>query len=389
MTLSKLKILYGPPGTGKTWRAAREAVRLIEPTVSDGDIMDRHSALVLSGAIIWVTFHPSYTYEDFVEGFRPEATENGILYKPRSGPFRIACENVTRSAPLQQQFYVGQEIKSSTGQDYEVVAASADNVLLRNKKGKGAGLQTPVSLGLISKLSELGYLPGDLSIPGSEHERKKEIAEKVGYDMQTLFGMTGPLRAVWEVVSQAVPPKVEPRKVVLVIDEINRADLSRVFGELITLLEQDKRLGAAEERRILLPYSQTLFGVPQQLNVIGTMNTSDRSLSTMDAALRRRFEFEEVRPDISRCAYPYASIDLRAILGGMNRTIAVTATRERQVGHAFFETTRLEAIREDRLYAKTPDGELRAVAAMIRSFIAPLLMDRKRTIHRTYSQNSE
>ncbi len=375
MTISKMKILYGPPGTGKTWRAAREAVKIVDPAVSETDVMERHAELVMSGAIIWVTFHPSYTYEDFVEGFRPEATEDGILYRPRSGPFRIACDNVTRSAPVGQLFFVGQDIKSSSGNEYEVVAASLDSVLLRNKKGKGAGLQTPVSLGLVSKLNELGFKPGDLSISGSDHEDKKAIAEKIGYDKQTLFGMTGPLRAVWEVVSQATPPKIDPRKVVLVIDEINRADLSRVFGELITLLEQDKRLGAPEERRVLLPYSQTLFGVPQELSIIGTMNTSDKSLSTMDAALRRRFEFEEVRPDPARCAFPYAGLDLRAILTGINRTIAVTATRERQIGHVSFELSRLEAVRDERAYPKTTDGELKAVATIIRSSIAPLLLD--------------
>ena len=267
--------------------------------------MPRHQELVSSGQIVWVTFHPSYSYEDFVEGFRPAATEHGIMYVPRPGPFRIACNNVTLSAPPSQVFYVGQQIKSSTGQKYEVIAASNDSVILKNTKaGKGANLHTPVSLLVVERLRDLGYHPGDLSLPATKNVEQMAIVEKVGFDKQTLFGMTGPLRAVWEFVESAIPLSDQRRSVILVIDEINRADLSRVFGDLITLLEPDKRLTAPEERRVILPYSQTLFGVPKELHIIGTMNTSDRSLSVMDLALRRRFEFIEVPPDPARCASP-------------------------------------------------------------------------------------
>ena len=284
--------------------------------------MPRHQELVSSGQIVWVTFHPSYSYEDFVEGFRPAATEHGIMYVPRPGPFRIACNNVTLSAPPSQVFYVGQQIESSTGQKYEVIAASNDSVILKNTKaGKGANLHTPVSLLVVERLRDLGYHPGDLSLPATKNVEQMAIVEKVGFDKQTLFGMTGPLRAVWEFVESAIPLSDQRRSVILVIDEINRADLSRVFGDLITLLEPDKRLTAPEERRVILPYSQTLFGVPKELHIIGTMNTSDRSLSVMDLALRRRFEFIEVPPDPARCASPYGGAELSAVPEKLERGV--------------------------------------------------------------------
>jgi hypothetical protein len=203
-------IFYGPPGTGKTWKLRKVAEQFGKERCE------------------FVTFHQSYSYEDFVEGIKPKMGAAGgqLEYEIKKGLFR-------------------------------------------------------------------------------------DIVERAQEDADGRYA--------------------------IFIDEISRGNVASIFGELIALIEEDKRLGAANELSMKLPYSRKWFGVPANLYIIGAMNTADRSVEALDAALRRRFAFVEMPPDSSQIELPKGmAVDLRRLLDTINGRIERLLDKDHRIGHSYF-----------------------------------------------------
>ena len=146
---------------------------------------------------------------------------------------------------------------------------------------------------------------------------------------------------VYNLIEKHQPTKAAPARdqgnYVFIIDEINRGNISKILGELITLLEPEKRMGNAEGMQAMLPYSQKLFGVPKNVYILGTMNTADRSIAALDTALRRRFQFREMLPDAKVLdGIMVEDLSVKEMLLTINRRIAVLYDREHTIGHAYF-----------------------------------------------------
>lgn len=326
-------ILYGPPGTGKTFYSIDKAVFIASPNRYSGEHNDNKKVfddLRKQGQIEFVTFHQNYSYEDFMIGIRPNVEEetNALSFRKHYGIFYKIAERA------RDNYISSLEPKGKLISVQELV----NDFLEKLRNGEKIQLHTSTNVPFeIEYLSE--YSVQLIYNNGSKNNTLSidtiiDITDGKREYPSSLRSYYYPLKDY--LLSKRVDEEkeTEPLKnFVLIIDEINRANISRVFGELITLLEDDKRLGEPNELKITLPNGEKEFGVPPNLYLIGTMNTADKSIALIDIALRRRFEFIGKYPDYDEIK----NADVKILLQKINEEIyKLKNSADYLIGHAYF-----------------------------------------------------
>lgn len=348
-------VLYGAPGTGKTYDVPELAVRLCDPAFmaaepSREEIVSRYNQLKTEKRIAFTTFHQSLDYEDWIEGLRPVVNENNqVTYEIESGIFKKLCEEAERPVVKDKQVGIADNAVvwkvslAGTGDndvrrecmennhirigwdDYGPVISDETDWNIYNGEGKQIldayinkmkigdivmscySSQTIDAIGVV--VSEYEF---DDSLPNYKRVRRvnwlvKNINENIvemndGKTMTlgTVYRLNSitldNVKSILEKYDTSSKMEENDKAYVMVIDELNRGNVSKVFGELITLLEADKRKGRINAESVVLPYSKKGFHIPNNVYLIATMNTADRSLGSLDYAIRRRFAFIAENP---------------------------------------------------------------------------------------------
>jgi len=426
-------ILYGPPGTGKTYKTINKALEIIVEKEENSDVVDINKIKELleeskisdlkkeerqtlqeafkffkeKGQIEFITFHQSYSYEDFVEGIKPippkedENQSEEMVFRTQPGVFKSICEKAKIKRSVSYNFDenkiefhkmslgdtladendvfeycikegvvalgYGEEIdysKISSEKEIERVysekypnltsfGATAiirfknkikkDDIIVISKGNRAIRAigrvtgdyfyneNTPINFNHFRKVEWL-YKEGEISV--------KQILNDKWLSQQSIYTFYNKdinINGIRELISG----EEKNKNFVLIIDEINRGNISKIFGELITLIEDDKRLGEENEMTVTLPYSKDSFGVPANLHIVGTMNTADRSIALMDMALRRRFSFQEMMPEYDvlngvEVKKDGKVIKISDLLKKINERIEFLYDRDHTIGHAYF-----------------------------------------------------
>jgi predicted RNA-binding protein with PUA-like domain len=333
-------ILYGPPGTGKTYNSIDKAVEIASTEKFN---LNNHKAnknvfdeLRKAGQIEFVTFHQNYSYEDFVVGISPDVTSGTLRFDKREGIFKQLAERA-------KQNWLTATNKKEVSIDFNFVFNTFFSKLIEEEvkeveipmKSKGYKFKVTsidIDEGRIKFTKQSGGTGHDLLV-----KNLKAIYEgSLDYGVEGLGVYYNPLVEHLKEFAESLEPQKSAdeqlKKFVLIIDEINRANISKVFGELITLLEDDKRLGGENELKITLPNGEKEFGVPPNLYIIGTMNTADKSIALIDIALRRRFEFIGYYPE-----YEELNEEESTLLRKVNEAVfKEKKSADYLIGHAYF-----------------------------------------------------
>jgi len=394
--IDKNVILYGPPGTGKTYNTVLYAVSIVEDKLLadirkevDGDgytsVFDRYIKYKNDGLIAFTTFHQSYGYEEFIEGIRPKISAGDgkdIEYEIRDGIFKAFCDknwgigenakvwNIWLSSDndpnLKQYCFDHDCVRLGSYGMYDNVTEATDfsgsgragTIVSRFHNDIKVG-DIIVTAKSTKEIDSIGIVTGKAEC--LDNDPRGEI-DDYHRSLPVKWCITNTCVDVWSmnantnIARQAVTPlRITPNDIigilhqlkpqlfttpnrVFIIDEINRGNISKIFGELITLIEPPKRIGESEGQKVKLPYSGQEFGVPKDVFIIGTMNTADRSIAMIDTALRRRFSFVEMQPDSSLLKDVIVDdiIDIAKMLDTMNERITVLLDREHTIGHSYF-----------------------------------------------------
>jgi 5-methylcytosine-specific restriction protein B len=325
-------ILFGPPGTGKTYNSIDKAVEIVTGIKSNHEeskvIFDK---LKKEGQIEFVTFHQNYSYEDFMVGIRPDIEFEHLRFKPYKGIFYEIAKKAREN-------YFASKEQTALAKSFDQVF----NEIIKPIEEKNESVEITMVSGLKYKITDVSDTTIHFTKPsgGTQHTLSIQTLQDV---VEGIKEVTSGLAAYYYPLVKLIQEKRKPvgngqkeklKNFVLIIDEINRANISKVFGELITLLEEDKRIDAKNELRLTLPNGDKEFGVPPNLYLVGTMNTADKSIALIDIALRRRFEFVGYFPDYSKLEESDG-----VFLKHINKEIySRKKSADYLIGHAYFMT---------------------------------------------------